>query len=50
MGKARLVGRLTMRLNDARLRQRQTKLLYPNHRLPPWLTEDDTPAIARTDC
>src|ERR1700723_2442920 len=23
-----------MRLSDARLRRRQTKLLYPNHRLP----------------
>jgi hypothetical protein len=31
-----------MRLNDARLRQRRTKALYPNHRLPPWLTEDAT--------
>jgi hypothetical protein len=30
--------RLTMRLSDAGLRQRQTKLIYPNHRLPPWLT------------
>src|SRR5580692_8563898 len=29
-----------MRLSDAGLRQRQTKTLYPNHRLPPWLTED----------
>ena len=28
-----------MRLSDAGLRQRQTKVLYPNHRLPPWLTE-----------
>jgi len=32
--------RLTMRLSDARLRQRQTKMLYPSHLLPPWLTED----------
>src|ERR1700722_18658591 len=32
----------------ARLRRRQMKLLYPNHRLPPWPTEDDTLAIART--
>jgi hypothetical protein len=31
---------LTMRLSDAGLRQRQTKPLYPNHRPPPWLTED----------
>jgi hypothetical protein len=29
-----------MRLSDAGLRQRPTKLLYPNHRLPPWLSED----------
>jgi len=26
-----------MRLSDARLRNRQTKLIYPNHRFPPWL-------------
>jgi hypothetical protein len=32
-----------MRLSDARLRRRQTKLLYPNHRSPPWLTEAATP-------
>jgi hypothetical protein len=31
-----------MRLGDAGLRQRQTKARYPNHRLPPWLTEDAT--------
>jgi hypothetical protein len=37
-----------MRLSDAGLRQRQTKLLYSNHRSPPWLKEDRTPAIART--
>ena len=29
-----------MRLSDARVRRRKTKLIYPNHRLPPWLTED----------
>jgi hypothetical protein len=34
--------RLTMRLSDAGLHQRRTKALYPNHRLPPWLTEDAT--------
>jgi len=34
--------RLTMRLSDARLRRHPTKLLYPDHRLPPWPTEDDT--------
>jgi hypothetical protein len=33
-------GHLTMRLSDAGLHQRQTKALYPNHRLPPLLTED----------
>src|SRR6202035_1526713 len=31
-----------MRLSDAGLRCRQTKVLYPDHRLPPWLTEDAT--------
>jgi hypothetical protein len=30
-----------MRLGDAGLRCRETKLINPNHRLPPWLTEDD---------
>jgi hypothetical protein len=29
-----------MRLSDAGLRQRKTKLIYPDHRLPPWLNED----------
>ena len=29
-----------MRLSDAGLRQRQSKALDPNHRPPPWLTED----------
>jgi uncharacterized DUF497 family protein len=29
-----------MRLSDAGLRRRQTTLIYLNHRLPPWLTED----------
>jgi hypothetical protein len=32
-----IAGRLTMRLSDAGLRCSQTKLIYPNHRLPPWL-------------
>ena len=36
-----------MRLSDARLRYRKTKLIYLNHRLPPWLTEDANPAIAQ---
>jgi hypothetical protein len=31
-----------MRLSDAGLRCRQTKVLYLNHRLPPWLTEAAT--------
>src|ERR1700735_4052716 len=31
-----------MRLSEAWLRCRQTKLVYPNHRLPPWLTGDAT--------
>jgi hypothetical protein len=35
-------GLLTMRLSDAGLHQRRTKALYPNHRPPPWLAEDDT--------
>jgi hypothetical protein len=33
---------LTMRLSDAGLHPRQTKALYPNHRLPPWPTENAT--------
>src|ERR1700676_3921451 len=33
---------LTMRLSDAPARG-QTKMLYPNHRSPPWPTEDATP-------
>src|ERR1700722_7073819 len=35
--------RLTIRLSDAGLRRHPTKLIYPNHRLPPWLTEDAAP-------
>ena len=31
-----------MRLSDAGLRRRPTKLIYPDHRLPPGLTEDVT--------
>jgi hypothetical protein len=30
-------------LSDARVRRRITKLLYLNHRSPPWLNEDATP-------
>ena len=33
---------LTMRLSDAGLHRRRTKALYPNHRFPPWPTEDAT--------
>ena len=29
-----------MRLSDAGLRCREAKLIYPDHRSPPWLTED----------
>jgi hypothetical protein len=32
-----------MRLSDAELHQRPTKLIYPNHRVPPCLTEDAAP-------
>src|SRR5258706_13590837 len=40
---SRASARLKMRLSDARLRHRQTKLIYPNHRLPSFLlTEDAT--------
>ena len=41
--RATMQRRLTMSLSDARLRERKTKLFYPNHRSPPWLTEDTTP-------
>ena len=34
--------RLTMRLSDEGLRQRQTKLIYLDHRSTPGLTEDAT--------
>ena len=33
---------LTMRLSDAGVRCRQTKLIYPDHRPSPWRTEDAT--------
>jgi hypothetical protein len=32
---------LTMRLSGAGLHQRQPKALCPDHRLPPWLNEDE---------
>jgi hypothetical protein len=31
-----------MRLSDARVRRRKTKLIYPKHRLPPWATETES--------
>src|ERR1700722_16988458 len=31
---------LTMRLSAAAMRFRQTKVIYPDHRLPAWSTED----------
>src|SRR5712671_4405453 len=31
-----------MRLSDAGMSNRETKTLYPNHRLPPWLDQDTT--------
>jgi hypothetical protein len=34
---------LTLRLSDAGLRRRQTKLIYSDHRSPPCLTEYATP-------
>src|ERR1700722_10875794 len=34
---------LTIRLSDAGMRRRKAKLIYFNHRLPPWPTEDATP-------
>ena len=43
-------SQLTMRLSDAGLRQRPTKLIYTDHRPSPWLTEDASPALAPTDC
>jgi hypothetical protein len=41
-GKYARIWPLTMRLSDAGLRRRAAKLLYRDHRLPPWLNEDDT--------
>jgi hypothetical protein len=34
---------ITIRLSDAGERQRPTKLIYPNHRPSPWLTEAAAP-------
>jgi hypothetical protein len=34
-----LTSRITIRLSDAGMRRRQTKLIYPDHRPFPWLTE-----------
>jgi hypothetical protein len=40
---------LTLRLSDAGMRRRKTKLIYPNHRLPPWLAEDATRDLSNRD-
>jgi uncharacterized DUF497 family protein len=32
-----------MRLSDVGLRRRPAKLIYPDHRIPPWSNEDATP-------
>jgi hypothetical protein len=32
-----------MRSSDVGLRRRQTKLIYLNHRIPPWLAEHSNP-------
>src|SRR5258708_5088786 len=40
LGRKAATWRLTIRLSDARLRRRQTELVYPNHRPTPWLIED----------
>jgi hypothetical protein len=32
-----------MRLSDAKMRWCQPKLIYPDHRVPHWLPEDDIP-------
>jgi hypothetical protein len=32
-----------MRLSDAGMRRRQTKQIYLDHQLPPWLTEGAVP-------
>ena len=37
------IYRLTMRLSDAGLRCPQSKLIYTDHRSPPWLNEDVAP-------
>ena len=34
---------LTIGLSDAGLRRRKAKLIYFNHRFPPWPSEDATP-------
>jgi len=37
-----ILGSLTMRLSDVGLRPRQTRLIYPDHRLTPFLPKDAT--------
>jgi hypothetical protein len=48
--RSNLAGDLTIRLSDAQVRRRKTKLIYPNHRLPSLAHRRRDPAIARTDC
>jgi hypothetical protein len=38
--RSQMHGDLSLRLSDAGLRRRTTRLLYSNHRLPPWLNGD----------
>jgi hypothetical protein len=37
---------LAVKLSDARLRRHRAKLLYPNHRLPPWLPTELTLCVS----
>jgi hypothetical protein len=41
--RCRNIVHLTIRLSDAGMRRRKAKLIYFNHRLPPWPIEDATP-------
>ena len=45
-----LASDLTIRLSGKRVRCLQSKLLNLDHRLPPYLSEDDPASSARTDC
>jgi len=33
------LGHLTMKLSGAQMRRQKTKLIYPDDRSPPWLTD-----------